>query len=392
MQIANSIDKNVFPPTGGNIPDIAQQQRRQRKYYRRIQLMRTVRFWWFRIIVIALAVYLGVNLGPYVLVFPKEIFGAMVVLPIVILAIRKVEFGFLLTAITSTAFFPAVVNLKSLAIYPPIPLLFLLLITLLLQVVFHVRKAFLPSFWVIWPQIGMIVLAIVSVVIVQLFWTHGVPHKINSNPIYYDEILGVGIYFFPLITFMVTTVMLFSNERLIETIQNVFVVSALLTVAIIFIEFKRIGGDIYTFRFADPHVFWMSLRAIAALIVLGCLIAYVRFLYPSPWRGRIPVYVCLVLVVFLNIFSIPIIVRGRRRELSLGAGTMRILYGLITVLCVVGIVITLQNSWWVELGVGLLVITIFYSRRLLLFYGLCVLPLIPLIKAELTKISEREIG
>lgn len=387
MQIANPFEKNVFPPVGGNTPDIAQQQRRQRRYYRRIQLIRTLRFWWFRIIIIALAVYLGITLGPYALVFPKEIFGAMVVLPIVILAIRKVEFGFLLTAIVSTAFFPAIVNLKSLAIYPAIPLLFLLLITLLLQVVFHVRKAFLPSFWVIWPQIGMIVLAIVSVIIVQLFWTHGVPHKINSNPIYYDEILGVGIYFFPVIAFIITTMMVSHNERFIEIIQNTFVTAALFAVAVLFVEFKRIGGDIYTFRFADPHIFWMSLRALAALLVLGCLIAYVRFLYPTAWRGRIPAYVCFVLVVFLNIFSIPIIVRGRRRELSLGVGTMRILYLLVTLLCLVAIVITLQNSWWVELAVGFLVITIVYSRRLLLTYCLLILPFIPLIKAEITKIQ-----
>lgn len=388
MQIANPFDKSVFPPAGGgNTPDIAQQQRRQRRHYRRIQFMRTVRFWWLRIIIIAIAVYLGVNLGPYALVLPKEIFGAMVALPFVILVVRKVEVGFLLTATVSMAFFPAILNLKSLAIYPTIPLLILLFISLLLQTAFHARRAFLPSFWVIWPQIGMIVLALVSVIIVQVFWTHGVPHKINSNPIYYDEILGVGTYFFPLIAFIVTTVIVSRNEHFIETVQNAFVVGALFAAAIIFIDFKRIGGDIYTFRFADPHIFWMSLRALAQLLVLGCLIAYVRFLYPAAWRGRIPWYVCLVLVVFLNVFSIPIIVRGRRRELSLGTGTMRVLYLLVTLICLVAIVITLQNSWWLEVGVGFLVITVVYSRRLLLFYGVLILPFIPLIKAEITKIQ-----
>ncbi len=388
MQIANPFDKNVFPsPSEGNTPDVIQQQRRQRRHYRRIQLMRTVRFWWFRIIIIAIAVYLGVNLGPYALVYPKEIFGAAVILPIIIFLVRKVEVGFLITAIVCMAFFPAVINLKSLAIYPAIPLLFLLFVSLLLQVVFHVRKAFLPSFWVIWPQIGMVVLALVSVIIVQLFWTHGVPHKINSNPIYYDEILGVGIYFFPLIAFIVTTVIVSQKESLIEAIQNTFVVGALFLAVVIFIDFKRIGGDIYTFRFADPHIFWMSLRALVHLLVLGCLITYVRFLYPSAWRGRIPWYTCILLVVFLNVFSIPIIVRGRRRELSLGAGTMRVLYLLVTLICLVAIVITLQNSWWLEVGVGFLVITLVYSRRLLLSYGLLILPFVPLIKAEITKIQ-----
>jgi hypothetical protein len=105
-------------------------------------------------------------------------------------------------------------------------------------------------------------------------WTHLVPRKINTNPIYYDEIFGIALFFFPLITVMVTTICVSGKERLIEYVQRAFLILALLAAMIIFYEFRRIGATIYTFRFSSPTILWMSLRALAQLLALGAMLAY----------------------------------------------------------------------------------------------------------------------
>lgn len=350
MQIANSFEKNVFPPTGGNTPDIAQQQRRQRRYYRRIQLLRTLRFWWFRIIIIALAVYLGINLGPYALVYPNQIFGAMVVLPVYILIIRRLEIGVLIFALGTTALAPKLFTIKSADIYPSQVFIGTFFCVLLVQAAFHVRKLSLPPLRATWPQLGLFVLGIVSNIMVQVSWTHGVPHKINSNPIFYDEFLGCLVFLFPFMTYAIITMIVASHERLIVYIQRIFIISALLVALVVLYDFKRIGADIYTFRFSEPHIFWMSLRAIAQILALGCLLAYARFLYATCWRQRW-------------------------------------LYLLITLICLVCVILSLENSWWLEVGVGLIVMTIIHSRRMIVFYTLLLIPLIPAIKAEITKLQ-----
>jgi len=47
----------------------------------------------------------------------------------------------------------------------------------------------------------------------------------------------------------------------------------------------------------------------------------------------------------------------------------------------------LDNSWWLEIGIALIVMTCVYSRRLFVFFCVCALPLLPLLKAELSKLS-----
>src|SRR5438046_2636215 len=107
----------------------------------------------------------------------------------------------------------------------------------------------------------------------------------------------------------------------------------------------------YSFRFADPTILWMNLRALAQLLALGGLIAYARFLYATNWRKRL---------IFL----------------------------LALVCCLGGIYLSLENSWWVELGLALLVMTIAYSRRLLVYCFIAMLPLLPLVKSELAKLPQ----
>src|SRR5205807_8988049 len=115
---------------------------------------------------------------------------------------------------------------------------------------------------------------------------------------------------------------------------------------VIIVQFKRLDATIYTFRFSDPKMAWMSLKAISQLLVLGAIIGYARLLCTPGWRARA-------------------------------------LYGGAVLLCLVGVYFCLQNSWWVEAAIALVVMTLAYSRRL--FVGLCVacLPLLPLVKAEI---------
>ncbi len=352
MQITDTFSQGGVPPSqGGNAVDIADQLLRQRRQHKRIQLLRSVRFWWYRILLVVLGGLIIAFLSPSVLSIWKIIIGGLVAAVAVFLAVRRVEFGILMVSILGTAFFPIAFSIKSLNVYPAVPFLPLLFSVVLIQTAFRVRKPVFPSFWVIWPLLGLVVLAIVSNIVVQLTWSHTVPHKIINNPVIYDEILGVGLFCIPVIIFITTTAAVTKKEQWIEYIQSALLVLSLLAAAIVTYEFRRIGGDIYAFRYTEPKILWMSLRALATLLALGSMLAYARFLYAPTWR-------------------------------------LRLIYGGITVWCLASVYFTLENSWWLEVGVAMLVMTIVYSRRLFFTFCLLVLPLIPVIKAELAKLAQ----
>ena len=388
MQVTDNLKGSVVPSSkGGNTLDIAGQLAHQQASHRRTLRRRALQFWWYRVLFVVLAVVVAVILGEVSTLLPSPtyalaFFGVCMAIPFVVWMIRRVEFGLFLFVIASTAFFGKLFTLKALIVYPMIPLLVLLFCALLVQVTFHVRTPVLPSFWVIWPQIGLIVLAFASTIMVQLTWTHGVPHKINGNPIIYDEILGVGTLFFPLLTFLVTTAVVTERERLIQPIQNIWLVAAIIGAVIVIIDFRRIGGDIYSFRFTEPHIAWMSLRALAQILALGAMLAYARFLYASGWRGplRVP-----------ELSFLRGSIRFRERvffpNVNLSYGWVRVIFGMITLMCLGAVVITLQNSWWVELGVALTLMTVMYSWRLTAFFVVLLMPLLPVIKGVVSKLQ-----
>src|SRR5258708_1330092 len=226
MRITDNVSHTALPPLqGGGAPDIAGQLRRQQEEHARVLRKRAIEFWWYRIVLVVLAVVVAAILGEVSTVLPSPTY--------------------------SLAFFGAALGIL---------MILVVFFGLLVQTAFHVRKPILPSFWAIWPHIGLIVLALVSTIMIQLTWTHGVPHKINSNPIYYDEILGVLTFFLPLITFLVTTTILTENERLLQIVQNCYIIAGLVAAVVVGIDFKRIGGDIYSFRFTEPPICWISLR------------------------------------------------------------------------------------------------------------------------------------
>lgn len=354
MQIAKPISNSGFPSSqdGGKPPaDFASQLQEQQSRHRRIYMRRLVAAWWYPVLLTAtgclLAVYLSQNIG---LSYPLYVVLGAVALPILVILIRNMQFSLLMFALGTTALAPKIVSIKSADIYPAEVFIAVLFCTLLVQAAFHVREVYFPALRALWPQLGLFVLGIISNVMVQLTWTHGVPRKINSNPIIYDEILGCLVFSFPLMIYIIVTMIVSTNERLIRNIQRIFIVVAVLVSFVVIYDFRRIGGDIYTFRFSEPKIFWMSLRAIAQLLALGCILAYARFLYATSWRQRL-------------------------------------IYLPVTLLCLITVILTLENSWWLEVGVGLLVLTVIYSRRLLVTFGFLTLPFIPLLKAELAKLQ-----
>ena len=352
MQIADTFSNGGFPPNGGNSTvDIASQLQQQRTRQRRILLWRTIGNWWLPVVLIAVGCAVAVELAQTIgISYPVPVFAVLLGLPVLVFIIKKVDFSFLLLVIFTTAISRNLVSLKGADIYPSEVLIAVLFTTLLVQAAFHAHKISLPPVRMIWPQLGLLVLAIASNIIVQYTWTHGVPHKINSNPILYDELLGILIFTFPLIVYVIVTMVISERERYIRYIPRIFMVLAICVSTVVLYDFRRIGGDIYTFRFSEPHIFWMSLRAIAQLLALGSILAYARFLFATSWRQR-----------FLYLF--------------------------ITILCLGTVVLTLENSWWFEAFLALTVMTIIWSWRLILFYIGLVIPFTPLLKAEYTKLQ-----
>src|SRR5260370_6646465 len=290
MQITDTYSGSTYPPSRGadeSAQKFAGDLRTQRRYYRFIRIRRAIGFWWYRLLLIVIAGLAAPFLAPLLLANPKIFLGGMGAIVLLFFVARFADWGLLLIAIFATAFFPAVLQVKSLSASPVQPLIILLFCILVVQIVFHVREPVLPSFWSIWPWLGIILLAFVSQIMVQFTWTHAVPRKINNNPIYYDEIFGVALFFFPLITILVTTICVSSRERLIEYVQRAYLILAVCAALIIFYEFRHIGATIYSFRFASPTILWMSLRALAQLLALGAMIAYARFLYATTWRRRL---------------------------------------------------------------------------------------------------------
>ena len=352
MQIADTYSNGGFPPSGGGSPtDIASQLRQQQARHRRVLFWRRLNYWWLPVFLTVLgslvAIFLAQSVG---ISYPLPVIIVLLGIPVLVFMVNRVDFSLLLFVIFTTAISRDLVSVKGATIYPSQVLMAIIFCTLLVQAAFHAHKVCLPPFRMIWPQLGLFVLGIISNIMVQFTWTHGVPHKINSNPIIYDELLGNAIFTFPLIVYVMVTMIVAERERYIRYIPRIFMILAIAVSTVVLYDFRRIGGDIYTFRFSEPHIFWMSLRAISQLLALGSILAYARFLYSTNWPQR-----------FLYLF--------------------------ITILCLVTVILTLENSWWFEAFLGMAVMTIIYSWRLMLFYIGLVIPFTPLLKAEYAKLQ-----
>ena len=351
MQIADDFPKRVLPPgEGGSASEITDQLRSLQLRQRRILRKRTVQFWWFPISLIFLGGIAAAILGQFALDLPKEVWGGIVAIPLVYLAVRRLEFGLILAAICVTPFIPSAIKAGTLYISPAIPLFLLLLFMVLVRMAFLQKKPIFPSLWTIWPLLGLALLAILSEMLAQATWLIVVPHQVLSNPIAFEESIGVAMYFAPLIVIYTVSAILTNKERWIQHILDAFQILALIDAAVLLVEFKHIGADIYTFRYTSPSIGWMPLEALAQLLVLGCIIAYARLLCATRWMSRI-------------------------------------MHGVAFTICLVALYFSLENSWWLEGAMALAVITLVYSRRLFLLFCVFALPLLPFVRSFIQKLQ-----
>jgi O-antigen ligase len=349
MQRAETLAKDA-PPRGGGVSDIADQVQQLQRYHRGILRRRAVERWWPCILLIVLGGIAAGIAGQFTLLYPKYIFAAIIALVIFFLVTWRVELGLFITAVCSTPWFPAAFQVKAAPIYPALPLLFWLFFILLIRTAFRVRKPVLPSFRAIWPLLGLLALAVISNIMAQATWTLGVPHKINNSPVIISEIYGIVLFCLPLIAITVTTAALTEREQWLERILNAYLVIAVLLAVLVIIEFKRVGASAETFRFSEPKLGWMALKAISQALGLGCILAYARSLYAPRWR-------------------------------------IRIAYAVAGLLCLVGVYIALQNSWWLEVAIALMVMTLAYSRIMFILCCIAGLPVLPLVYLEIKKLE-----
>jgi O-antigen ligase len=364
MQIANRFDDKSATPAAaeGGASDLDCQLQVQLAYHRRIFLQRAVRLWWPRVLLVLLCAALATAVGlvvaalgqsTLVLVALKSVLITAVAAAaavLVFIAARRVELGLLFIAMAATVFAPEMFAVKSLAVYPVLPLLLVLFAVLMVQAAFRARQYVFPSLRAIWPLLGLLSIAVISNIVAQITWTASVPHKINSTPVYQDELLGIGLCCIPLIAVTVTTMALTGRERWIEYILRAYLVMAVIAACVVVFEFKRIDATVYTFRYSEPIIFWMKLKDLAHLINLGAMIAFARFCYATRWRERL-------------------------------------LYIALVALCLVGVYFTLENSWWLEIVVALVVMSIAYSRRLIMVFCVAAVPLLPVVKNEISKLQ-----
>jgi O-antigen ligase len=329
---------------------IAQELADQQTRHRRVQLLRRLAVWWYVVALVAAGGLVAALMGQFALDAPKEVFGALIAVPLLLVACRRVEFGLLIFAIWVTPFVPSALKVSSLYISPALPLLVLLFLLALQRSAFRVREIVFPSLWTIWPLVGLAVMAVISEVQAQATWLYGVPRSMLGNPIAFEEGIGVALYFLPLLVTTTVSACLSDRERWIRYIQYALLLMALLDALVILYEFKHIGADLYAFRYASPSIGWMPLEALAQLLVLGCILAYARVLYADAWKARL-------------------------------------IFGAALLVCLLALYFSLENSWWLEAGVALTVMTLVYSRRLFALLVVASLPFLPLVRAFLQKLQ-----
>src|SRR5579859_426792 len=139
MQIADTFPKGAFPPSQGgdaSMQQLTEELRKQRRYHRLIQTRRAISFWWYRLLLIMIAGLVAPFLAPLLMTNPKIIFGGMAAIVVLFYVVRYVDWSILLIAICSTAFFPSVLQIKSLSASPVQPLIILVFCILFVQAVF----------------------------------------------------------------------------------------------------------------------------------------------------------------------------------------------------------------------------------------------------------------
>jgi O-antigen ligase len=352
MQISNVFSGG--PPPQGNSGSLSQWQALRARQERILQ-WRTIQFWWYPIALVLLGAIIAAYLGQSAMDYPKETFGGLAAVVLFFWAIRRLEFGLVVLAVAATPFVPTALKTEWFYVSPVIPLLLLLVFVALVHLAFRTREPLvLPSIWTVWPLIGLFALACISEIFAHTYWEPDVAKTVLGNPIQVDEAVGVFVYAVPALMVFVSGVALTKRTKWSSYVLLGLLGAAVIDALVIIVKYKSLGASasVYTFRYTSPSIGWMPLEALAQLLGLGCIIGYAFTLGAPNWRQRL-------------------------------------IYASLTGLCLLAIYFSLENSWWTEVGVALLVMTIVYSRKLLLYSAVGALGLIPLLPTFIQKLSQK---
>lgn len=326
MQISNSVGSGIIPPSqGGGSPDIATQLREQQQRHQRILRSRALRVWIPRILIILFAGLIASVIGQFFPLFWKYFLVGAVGIVLVVAVLKNGTFALFIATAICTAWAPPAGTVKSLDLYPVYLLVPLLFFQIMILASFHKHKYIWPSFFALWPQFGLICMVVISNIMIRFTWTVGVPKELNHNPLYYSEGFGLIVYLIPLFTILLICALLKGREQWVEILQRIYILLAVAISLLVIIEFRRLGSNASLFRYQEPQIWWMKLRAIVQLISLGAILAYVRLWCEKRWLERI-------------------------------------LYAGSVVICVFAVYVSLENSWWIEVALALGVITLLAGK------------------------------
>jgi O-antigen ligase len=303
---------------------LAQQTRQQR-----ILAQRAIRSRLPMMLLLALGILASLIVGRMAFSSPMMVVLGVVAFAGCLITLRYPGIALVVLAILTTEFIPQAATLKSLTIYPIILFTPFMLIYMLIQLAFRKRTYIWPSFAVIWPMIALILLSIISDLAIQVDWTPGIPYTVSGNPIIYSEVLSVYLYALPLLIVMLTVALMTDTGGWLGRIMLLFRMLSVVSAFCVLIDFARLHASLYTFRFNEPDILWMRLQAIAMVLGLGAILSFTYLLYARRWRERV-------------------------------------LFAAETIVSLIALGITLQNTWWLEAIFGIAVVSLIYSWRLFL--------------------------
>lgn len=353
MSISGWFGGSSVPPSGAETPprSLADERQAMRLRHQRLQRRRAAGFWGYRIALVVLGGCVGALLGALAITHPAVVAGALFAPALIFWMVKRLEVGLVALGLLASPLVPAAFTARSVIVYPVELALIVLLGAVITLAAFRVRTFVWPSLRVIWPQLGLITLAILSTIMIQVTWDPEAPHRLNSTPILFSELLGIAMYCVPLTVILVTTACLSQRAQWIVALENMFLVVSALAAALVCVKFKQIGADVYLFRYTESTIFYMPLAALAQFIGLGAMLAYARALYTPRWR-------------------------------------VRLAYLTLMLLCLVAVYITLEKSRLLYTLVGLAVITLVFSRRLFVVMVAASLPLIPVALAVINRLAQ----
>lgn len=327
----------------------------QQSYYQRIFCARFIQRWCLYTLLLVPGVALCICLAMLINVTVIGVFAGIIGVVMLAVAASSEPCALVLLTLCTTEFIPRVASLKTLNVYPIALFMPFLLLVFITRRVFEIRHYNWPALRVIWPMIGLVALGIISNVMIQLSWSPGVEHQENGNPLVYSEVLGILLYLLPLVLVIVAVALLTNRERWIGHIISLFRVLALLAASIVLIDFARLHTSFYAYRFAEPTIGWISLQGLAMPISLGCIVSYTFLLHGNGWQ-------------------------------------MRLLCTGELLLCMFALCVTLQNSWWIEVVIGIIIVTALYSRRLLVALILIGIVVLVLLQGQLAMLQNVKAG